>query len=275
MASAAELPADGSYAAASDERSVTAFVDRGIWVFTVALMIATVLAGFVPDSIMKVGLVEAGKRPPFPLVLHVHAALMASWLLLLLTQATLMATGRRALHMQLGVAAVVLAPAIVVTGLVLVPTMYQANWAAAHAADPSLALAAVPSKMAFATNIALNQIRAGLLFPIAVAIGLFARRKDAGLHKRMMILATVLPLGAAISRISWLPTTSPGSGLSIDLLPLLVVAPMFAWDLHRLRRVHRAYLIWLGLFLPFVVLDLLLWNSPWWFSVVPRLMGVA
>ena len=129
--------------------------------------------------------------------------------------------------------------------------------------------------MAFATNIALNQIRGGVLFPIVVAIGLLARRRDAGMHKRMMILATVLPLGAAVSRISWLPTTAPNSGLSIDLLPLLIVAPMFAWDLHRLQRVHRAYMIWLGLFLPFVVLDLLLWNSPWWFSVVPRLMGVA
>ncbi|HEY7807653.1 MAG TPA: hypothetical protein VIC34_10685 [Croceibacterium sp.] len=254
---------------------VIEFIDRWIWVFTAALIIATVLAGFVPDSIMKVGLVEAGKRPPFPPVLHVHAALMASWLLLLLTQTTLMATGRRVLHMQVGVAATVLAPAIVVTGLVLVPTMYHAAWAAGHAADPGLAPNAVPAKMAFQTNIALNQIRAGLLFPICVAIGLLARRTDAGLHKRMMILATVLPLGAAISRITWLPTTSPQSGLTIDLFPLLVVAPMFAWDLYHLRRVHRAYLIWLALLLPCIALDYLLWNSPWWFATVPRLMGVA
>jgi hypothetical protein len=251
------------------------FIDRWIWVFTVALMIATVLAGFVPDSIMKVGLIEAGKRPPFPPVLHVHAILMGSWLLLLLAQTTLMATGRRAFHMKLGVVAAVLAPAIVVTGLVLVPTMYQAGWAAAHAANPALAADAVPAEMAFRTNIALNQIRGGVLFPIVVAIGLLARRRDAGLHKRMMILASVLPLGAAISRIVWLPTTVPVSGLSIDLLPLLVVAPMFAWDLYRLRRVHRAYAIWLALLLPFVAADALLWNSPWWFATVPRLMGVA
>jgi hypothetical protein len=251
------------------------FIDRWVWVFTVALMIATVLAGFVPDSIMKVGLVEAGKRPPFPLVLHVHAILMGTWLMLLLTQTTLMATGRRALHMQLGVAAVVLAPAIVMTGLVLVPTMYHANWAAAHAANPALAAGAVPPNLNFATNIALNQIRAGLLFPIVVAIGLVARRKDAGLHKRMMILATSLPLGAAITRISWLPTTVPQSALSVDLMPLLVIAPLFAWDLYRLRRVHWAYVIWLALLLPFFVADAFLWNSLWWFATVPRLMGVA
>jgi hypothetical protein len=91
----------------------------------------------------------------------------------------------------------------------------------------------------------------------------------------MMILATALPLGAAISRITWLPTTSPRSGLSIDLLPFVVIAPMFAWDLYRLRRVHKAYLIWLALLLPCVAADYVLWNSPWWFATVPRLMGVA
>jgi len=273
MASVAEVGLQAPRPRASG--AAVDFIDRWIWVFTVALIIATVLAGFVPDSVMKVGLVEAGKRPPFPLVLHVHAALMGSWLLLLLAQTTLLATGRRALHMQLGVAATVLAPAIVVTGLVLVPTMYHASWAAAHAANPSLAPNAVPPKMAFATNIALNQLRVGVLFPVVVAIGLLARRRDAGLHKRMMILATVLPLGAAVSRISWLPTTTPASGLTIDLLPVLVIAPLFAWDLYRLRRVHGAYLIWFGLLLPCVAIDYVLWNSPWWFATWPHWLGLT
>jgi hypothetical protein len=273
MASVAEVGLEGPPPQASG--GTVEFIDRWIWVFTVGLMLATVLAGFVPDSIMKVGLVEAGKRPPFPLVLHVHAALMGSWLLLLLTQTTLMATGRRALHMQLGVAAVVLAPAIVVTGLILVPTMYHAAWAAAHVADATLPAGAVPPTMAFSTNILMNQLRVGLLFPLVVGMGLLARRSDAGLHKRLMILATVLPLGAAVSRIGWLPSSLPGNGLTIDLLPLLVVAPLFAWDLYRLRHVHRAYVIWLALLLPFVAIDYLLWNSPWWFATVPRLMGVA
>ena len=77
---------------------------------------------------MKVGLVQAGARPPFPLVLHMHAVLMGSFLLLLLAQTWLMATGRRALHMQLGVLGMVLAPALVVVGFVLAPTMYHQMW---------------------------------------------------------------------------------------------------------------------------------------------------
>src|SRR5215207_1373256 len=87
-------------------------VDRWIFVFMAAWFIAIVLAGFIPDSLDKVAAVQAGERPPFPLVLHMHAVLMGSFLLLLLAQSWLMATGRTAQHMRLGVLAMVLAPAL-------------------------------------------------------------------------------------------------------------------------------------------------------------------
>src|SRR4029078_12795055 len=74
-------------------------IDRWIFVFMAAWFIAITLAGFIPDSIMKVGMVAAVVRPSFPAVLHMHAVLMGSFLLMLLTQTWLMATGRRALHM--------------------------------------------------------------------------------------------------------------------------------------------------------------------------------
>src|SRR5690349_13421565 len=77
-------------------------IDRWIYVFMAAFFVAIVFAGFIPDSVVKVAAVEAGKRPPFPLILHVHAVLMGSFLLLLLAQTILVATGRRKGHMQLG-----------------------------------------------------------------------------------------------------------------------------------------------------------------------------
>ena len=60
-------------------------IDRWIFVFMAAWFIAIVLTGFIPDSIMKVGMVRAGARPPFPLVMHLHALLMGTFLFLLLT----------------------------------------------------------------------------------------------------------------------------------------------------------------------------------------------
>lgn len=53
---------------------------------------------------------------------------MASWLLLLLAQSTLVAMERRAVHQTLGFAAVVLVPGTVVASLVLVQTTFLGRW---------------------------------------------------------------------------------------------------------------------------------------------------
>jgi hypothetical protein len=107
----------------------------------------------------------------------------------------------------------------------------------------------------------------GILFPLFIAVGLSARRADVGLHKRMMLLATAFVLGPAINRILWLPTTYPASLVATDLYMLLAIAPMFVWDVIRNGYVHRAYLIWAGISLPFVVAAHALWNTPWWHAV--------
>ena len=249
-------------------------IDRWIFVFMAAWFIAIVLAGFIPDSLMKIELVQAGKRPPFPLVLHMHAVLMGAFLLLLLTQTWLMATGRRGHHMQLGIAGLVGAVAIVIVGFVLIPTMYHQLWYGAQAAPPETK-AAMQQAVGIWDNITLLQIRIGLLFPLFLAIGLRARSTDPGLHKRMMILATAMPLPAGIDRIPWLVHTMPASPLSVDLYTLAAISPMLVWDVVRNGRVHRTYWIVLAFYLPCAIAVHALWDTPWWHSVVPRIMGVG
>lgn len=248
-------------------------IDRWIFVFMAAWFIAIVLAGFIPDSLMKIEMVRTGQRPPFPIVLHMHAVAMGTFLLVLLAQTTLMATGRRELHMKLGVFAVALAAALVVIGFVLAPTMYHQVWAGAQAAPPEAREKALGA-LSFVENILLLQIRIGILFPLLLAIGLRARRGNAGLHKRMMILATAMAIPAGIDRIPWLPSTIPANPLSADLYTLLAVSPMFVWDVVRNGRVHRAWWIWLAVFLPFAVLVNALWDTPWWHSTAKAIMGV-
>lgn len=260
--------------AAGPTEGPTALIDRWIWVFTTALILLTVLTGFVPDSLSKVAMVASGQRPPFPAVLHVHALLMAAWMALLLAQTTLMATGHRKWHMQLGLAAMALAPAIVVTGVVLVPTMYAMSWHGLQTANPQLAASALANKMAYPSDLLLLQARLALAFPVLVALGLGARKRDPGLHKRLMILASWVPIGAAVQRISLLPTTMPHNPLAVNLYPLAVIAPMFLWDIYRLRRIHRAYVFAFVVILPFVIASQWLWNTPWWLATVPRLMGI-
>ena len=248
-------------------------IDRWIFVFMTAWFIAITLAGFIPDSIMKVGMVRAGARPPFPAVLHMHAVLMGSFLLMLLTQTWLMATGRRALHMRIGILGMALAVALVAVGLVLAPTMYYETWNALQSAPPS-ARADLQQLLSIKENILLLQLRIGILFPLFLAIGLRARGGNAGLHKRMMILATVMALPAGIDRIPWLPSAMPGSPIFVDFYTVLAISPMLAWDVIRNRSVHQAYLIWFAVTIPFAVAVNLLWDTPMWHVTARQIMGV-
>jgi hypothetical protein len=248
-------------------------IDRWIFVFMAAWFIAIVLTGFIPDSMMKVAMVQAGARPPFPIVLHMHAVLMGSFLLLLFAQTWLMATGRRDLHMRLGIAGVILAGALVTVGFVLAPTMYYETWNALQSAPPS-ARAKLQEVLSIKEDILLLQLRIGILFPLFLAIGIRARRGNAGLHKRMMILATVMALPAGIDRITWLPTTMPVSPLSVDLYTILAVSPMLVWDVIRNHSLHRAYWIWFAVTLPIAAVVNLLWDTPAWHATARQIMGV-
>jgi hypothetical protein len=248
-------------------------IDRWIFVLMAAWFIAIVLTGFIPDSLHMVAAVQTGERSALPLVLHVHAVLMGSFLLVLLGQTWLMATGRTALHMQLGVIGIALAAALVVAGFILVPTNYHLVWDAAHSRAAVATKTFGPSIPEW-ENIMLLQMRIGILFSLFLAIALKARNGHPGIHKRMIILATAMPLAAAIERMSWLPSTMPTSPLSPDLYILLAASPMFAWDVVRNRRVHEAYWIWLALWLPFAVLVNALWDTAWWHSAARQLLAV-
>lgn len=248
-------------------------IDRWIYVFTAASFVAIVLAGFVPSSIEKAAAVEAGARPPFPLVMHLHAVLMGSFLLLLLAQTWLVATGRSALHMRLGLLSMLLAPAIVVVGFLLAKGNYMGIWAAATAGPPEVRAQMAPV-LPDIENILLFQLRIGILFPLLLWIGLRARRTDPGLHKRMMILAVAAALPAGIDRIPWLPTTLPESPLATDLYTFAAITPMLLWDVVRNNYLHRAWWIWLALFLPAAAAVQGLWDTAWWHGAAKALMGV-
>lgn len=255
--------------------TIARVIDRWIYVFTAASFIVITLTGFIPDSLHRLALIRAGQRPPFPLVLHFHTVLMGSFLLLLLTQATLMATRRQDLHRRLGRVAMVLVPAVIVVGFILVPTAYHQAWSFMQAAPVQVRPKLYQRVFVHGLDlILLAQLRIGLLFPLFIFIALRARLTDPGLHKRMMFLATALPLMAAVDRITWLPTSLPASPLSIDLYTLAVVSPMFVWDVIRNRTVHSAYLIWVAVSLPFAIAMNVLWRSVWWHSAARWLMGV-
>ena len=248
-------------------------IDRWIFVFMAVWYIAIVLTGFIPDSIMKVGMVQAGQRPPFPIVLHMHAVLMGSFLLILLAQTWLMATGRRAMHMQLGLLGMTVGGLLTVVGFILAPTMYHETWNALKVAPPAQR-APLQDLLSLKENILLLQGRIGIVFPLLLLIGLSARGKNDGLHKRMMILAPGIAIEAGIARIGWLPTTMPASPIAMDGYLLLAASPMLVWDIVRNRRVHEAYWIAATIIVPLSIAIEMLWDTPWWHSAAKTIMGV-
>ncbi|MCL6741145.1 hypothetical protein LZ518_08375 [Sphingomonas sp. RB56-2] len=248
-------------------------IDRWIFVIMAGSFLLYTMFGFIPDSLAKIAALEAGQRPPFPLILHVHAVLMGSFLLLLFSQTWLMATGRRDSHKQLGMLGMVLAPTLVVVGFILIPTNYHLLWNFAQAA-PAAEQPKVQQVVAIWENIMLLQIRIGILFSLFMAIGLSARLRDSGMHKRMMIIAVAMAMPASIDRIQWIPQTMPGSPLTVDIYTMLALSPMFLWDVIRNRYVHRAYWILAAAYLPLAIAIHALWDTPWWHSTARQLMGV-
>jgi hypothetical protein len=248
-------------------------IDRWIFVFMAAWFIVIVLTGFVPDAIGMVAAANAGMRPPLPPILHIHAVVMGSFLLLLLVQSVLMATGRCELHKRVGMLAFALVPVLVVVGVILAPTIYHQMFGFAQT-GPVAARPAIAAFVPALENILLLQIRIGILFPLLMTIGLKARTGHAGLHKRMMFLATAVPLAASIDRMTWLPTTLPASPVASDLYILAAVSPLFVWDVVRNRRIHEAYVIWFAMCLPAALVTYSLWNTPWWHATARHIMGV-
>ena len=248
-------------------------LDRWIFVGMAGWFILLALIGFIPDSIVKVGLVRAGLRPPFPLVLHMHAVLMGTYLLFLLSQTWLVATGRAEVHRRVGPIGGLLAIALVIVGFILAPTMYH-QVAGGLALAPPDARGPMRDLLSRLDNILILQIQAGILFALFVTLGLSQRSRDPGFHKRLMIFAPAMAMGAAFARMPFLPHTIPDSPVSILAYQWLALAPLFVWDVLRNRRIHRAYLLLVALYLPFNLLAIMLWDTPWWHAAAQRIMGV-
>lgn len=243
--------------------------DQWIYVFMAGLFVLTAIFSFYPTSTGLIAAVAAGERPPPPFILHVHAAAMASWLILLLAQTLLMASRRRLLHQRLGLASFLLAP------VMLVAMIGVQAWPAGLAATlPPEVLSQI--KQTFSNRLLINA-GAILFFPVFYLWAILTRGKDSETHKRMMILATLVLMSPAIGRLVSVSSLLPDFGLrgtdARHLYELLLLLPALIYDGIKRGALHRAYLIGLGLIIPYMIAAHFLWDSPWWREIALRLMG--
>lgn len=232
-------------------------IDRYFYAGMAWLLVLVTLGGFAPRSFAIV----AGDMANPPLVVHMHAFVMLAWTVLLALQASLSLADRMDLHRRLGLMSLAVAPAVLVM-LTAVTIVRQQDSAGTPAAT-------------LVNNILFLQIRSILLFPTFFIWALATRQRDPQTHKRMMLMATLMLIDAAIARMSWLPFNRfPLDYFAVHMYLVLLTVPALIFDVVRLGRIHRAWLWGLGLTLPWIIAAEFIWDSAWWQQMGPRLVGV-
>jgi hypothetical protein len=179
-------------------------------------------------------------------VAHIHGALMTSWLLTFLLQARFAATRRMDLHRRLGRIGLWLGVVIWVSFVALTIRGYVTE----------------PYPLDENFFYSLPQLYVIVVF----APLLFGAYRTVGLppwHKRLLAIATIAVLQAAVDRFSWLPGQGPGYWPQVLCLDVLLLA-LAVFDVVQLRRVHPATLAGGGLLLAGQSVVALIWPTTWW-----------
>jgi hypothetical protein len=224
MATVTEIQADPSKRLA--ERKYD-----GRFFLVMALFLAAVAAiGFAPTYYLAGGL-----RAPLPSrIVHIHAVIFTTWMLLLVVQTALISARKVRWHRNLGVAGFVLACAMVVSVVLT-------------GVDLAMRVKGKPNSEAVLGLLSITFTDA---FDFAVLAGFaYALRRNAAAHKRLIIIATACITRAAFNR--WhIPILFHQfyAAYAATYVFLLLLA---AYDLWSSRRIHRATL-WGSVFLIFM-----------------------
>jgi hypothetical protein len=183
----------------------------------------TVFIGFAPTFYLRAFTAAPSLSP----LVWAHGLLFTGWIVLLITQATLVAKERVNVHMRLGIFGVALASAMVIVGLLTAINAARLGHVP-PGAPPPLVFMAIPF---FAI------VEFAILLGAAIAL-----RGNSQAHKRLILLATITIVIAAVARLP-LPFagTPPGFFALSDLFILVCV--IHDWRAH--GRVHPVY-AWVG-----------------------------
>ena len=165
----------------------------------------------------------------------IHGLVNAAWFLLFVAQIALVGYRRVRLHRQMGWFGTGVAVAVVILGI----------WGSLIAARRSTGFIDVPVAPLQFLVVPLSLL---FLFSIFVMLAILFRR-EAQMHKRCMVLASLSLLEAAVGRwplaflrnATLLPFLTP-----LDLTVDLFLLPLIWWDLHSRKRLHPVTL-WGGL----------------------------
>jgi uncharacterized membrane protein YozB (DUF420 family) len=228
--------------------------DRRLYLLAAILTPIIVLIGFGRTYYLK-GLFLS---PPIPSrLVHFHGLIMTAWVILFVTQVSLVATKRTKTHQKLGILGSILAALVFVVGII---TAIYAASRGATPGPPALQFLAIP----------LGDMVA---FAILIGLALYFRKKF-DTHKRLMLLAALNLLTPAIARIP-LGFIQNGGPLAFFGLTDLCILAAVAFDTIKHRRLHPVFLwgtlfviLWQPLRLLFAATDI-------WMQFATALVGLV
>jgi hypothetical protein len=222
--------------------------DRAFYSSIAIAMALTAFVGFGPTYYFKAfgqGPMATLSGGPMTLLVHAHGALFSAWVLLFIVQTALVAQHKVTVHRRLGIAGGVLASLMVVVGTVTALKV-AARGSAPAGVDPlSFLMIPLSDMLCFAGFVAL-------------ALRLRANREA---HKRLMLLAYVSIIVAAVARLPGVLLLGPPAFFGLAFLFIFVGV---IYDLVTRRRVHPAYLWGGGMLLVSVPLRLAISTTETW-----------
>jgi uncharacterized membrane protein len=260
MDSSGEMAVAGAIAVPQPRRFVAFHKwDRNFFLVFLAVCWLGVLMGFVPAAVQR----HAGHADyPAPLILEVHAVAFSAWMALLTAQIALIRVRRPQLHMKLGLIAVALIPLMAVSAFL--SEVYSQRFRLAHPPDSqAFFIIAIYYVLAFTS----------------LATAAFAARKNPAAHKRLILLATSIIVGAAYGR--WWGTglyNIFGDGLGGMLIYTytgadLILLGALGYDWWTRGRLHRVYEIAVPAILAGQIATTLISHSPRWLPIARFIVG--
>ena len=194
--------------------------ERWFYIGMSIAVVITVFAGFAPTYYLRPYFTPG---PLIPL-LHLHGVVFTSWILLFVIQTSLVAAHRTDIHRRLGILGGVIAVLMIVIGTTT--AIIRAKLGVSPVPGvPLLSFLVIPLGDMF-------------VFAILVGLGFYYRRRP-DVHKRLMLIATISILAAAIARLPFAFIQQTGPLAFFGLTDAFVVVCLL-YDLVTLRRIHRA-----------------------------------
>jgi len=245
-------------------RAVASSHARYFYFYMALSCIAVAFLGFAPTYWVPMA---TGSFPSMP-VIHFHGMLFFAWTLYFAFQTWLAASGRVARHRTIGMIGVSLATAMTIFGFL----------AAVNAMKRSAALGLTDAGIAFAIVPLSGILFFAVIFSLAIA-----NTRQPETHKRLMLLAGISILDAAVARwfLTFLaPAGPPGPPpVEVTIIPALVayllLVPALIFDWRSQGRPHPVY-IYGGITL--LAVKLLNWPisiTPAWHALAGGILALA